>query len=125
MSTADGSLWIVRSRVAKATGPLCQVTDTSLRCYGKSEGIPFPYAAALVDDFLGNLWIGGSSRLTRWRPGSSNTYTPSGLKSAEGLSGVNALAATPDGSLWVGMDRPGRGLGLQQLVQGTWKPFVK
>src|SRR6202021_68504 len=35
-----------------------------------------------------------------------------------------SLAATPDGSIWVGIDLAGPRLGLQQLVQGAWKPFV-
>ena len=67
---------------------------------------------------------GSATRLTRWIPGSSTAYAPPGLESAEGLNGVSALAAEPDGSIWVGMTRSGRGLGLQQLVGGDWKTFV-
>jgi hypothetical protein len=78
----------------------------------------------LVSDSDGNLWIGSSDVLTRWRSGSSTTYVNSALKSAQGLSGVGALAATPEGSLWIGIGRRGAGLGLQQLVQGVWKPFL-
>jgi signal transduction histidine kinase/streptogramin lyase len=46
------------------------------------------------------------------------------LKSVEGLAGVEGLATGPDGFLWVGINRSGPGLGLQQLTGGTWKPFV-
>jgi signal transduction histidine kinase len=45
------------------------------------------------------------------------------LKSTQGLAGVQALASAPDGSLLVGIISRGPGLGLQQLVNGTWKPF--
>jgi signal transduction histidine kinase/ligand-binding sensor domain-containing protein len=120
----QGRVWIVRSRVRDSTGPLCQVTDAKLRCFGKEDGIPFPYASSLAEDSEGNFWIGSSDGLTRWRDGSSDTYSPSGLKSARGLSGVAGLAAVPDGSLWFGISSPGPGLGLQQMTGGTWKPFV-
>jgi ligand-binding sensor domain-containing protein len=120
----NGTVWIARSRVRDATGPLCQVAGTKLRCHGEAEGIKPPYAGPLVSDSDGNLWIGSSDVLTRWRSGSSTTYVNSALKSAQGLSGVQALAATPEGSLWIGIGRRGAGLGLQQLVQGVWKPFL-
>jgi ligand-binding sensor domain-containing protein len=119
-----GTVWFVRSRVADSTGPLCQINGAGIRCFGKQDGMPFPYAVALAEDSEGNLWVGSSTGLTRWRAGSSDTYTPPGLKSAEGLAGVTGLAPGPDGSLWVGITRAGPGLGLQQLTGGTWKPFV-
>ena len=37
---------------------------------------------------------------------------------------MEALASAPDGSLMVGMTRPGPTLGLQEFVDGVWKPFV-
>jgi signal transduction histidine kinase/ligand-binding sensor domain-containing protein len=120
----NGTVWITRSRVHDATGPLCQVAGTKLRCHGQAEGIKSPYAEPLAIDSDGNLWMGSSDVLTRWRTGSSATYLVSALKSAQGLTGVQALAATPAGSLWIGISRRGAGLGLQQLVQGVWKPFL-
>lgn len=120
----QGTVWLTRSRVRDATGPLCRVIDTKLRCFGAADGIKFPYAEPLVEDQEGNLWIGSSTVLTRWRAGSSESYTPPGLKSVEGLSGIWALAASPDGSLWVGISRSGPGLGLQQMLQGVLRPFV-
>jgi len=78
-------------------------------------------ASALVEDTLGNLWIGSDTAVVRWKPGSSSTRTW-GLKSVAGMDGVEGLAANPDGSVWVGIALAG--LGLQQLVQGNWKPFV-
>jgi len=120
----QGRLWIARSRVSDSTGPLCQITDAKLRCFGKEDGMPLPTAAALAEDTEGNLWVGSAAGLTRWHDGSSDTYTPSGLKSVANLTGVTGLAASPDGSLWVGMSSSGPGLGLQQMTGGTWKPFV-
>ena len=120
----DGTVWIARSRVHDAAGPLCQVVGAKLRCHGEAEGIKSPYAETLVNDSDGNLWIGSSDVLIRWRSRSSTTYVNSALKSAQGLSGVQALAATPEGSLWVGIGRRGAGLGLLQFAQGAWKPFL-
>jgi signal transduction histidine kinase len=120
----NGTVWFTRSRVRDSTGPLCQVADAGLRCLGKADGIPFPYAEPLVEDSEGSLWLGSSTALARWRGSSSETHTPPGLKSVEGLSGVKALAASPDGSLWVGITRSGPGLGLQHMTGGDWKPFV-
>ena len=120
----NGTIWLTRSRFYDGGGPLCQVVDTSLRCYGKADGIASPYGGPVVGDRKGNLWIGGANVLTRWRAGSSTTIELPGLKGAERLSGVQALAATRDGSIWAGINRRGPGLGLQQLSQGVWKPFV-
>lgn len=124
MEDRGGAIWFTRSRVRDSTGPLCQVTDAGLRCFGKEDGIPFPYAGPLAEDSEGNLWLGSSTALTRWSSGASETHTPPGLKSQEGLAGVTGLAAGPDGSLWVGITRSGPGLGLQRLTGSAWEPFV-
>jgi len=120
----DGTVWMTRSRVRDATGPLCRVLDTKLRCFGKADGITRPYAGPLVGDREGNLWMGNSDVLTRWRADSSTTIALPALKRAEGLGGVLALAVTGDNSIWAGIDRRGPGSGLQRLFQGVWKPFV-
>jgi ligand-binding sensor domain-containing protein len=121
----NGTVWFVRSRGSAETGGLCQIIGTGMRCYGKADGLPGSnVATALVEDGLGNLWTGSDTAVVRWKPDTSTMYSPRGLKSNQGLDGVEGLAANPDGSLWVGMIFAGRGLGLQQLVQGAWKPFA-
>jgi signal transduction histidine kinase/ligand-binding sensor domain-containing protein len=119
-----GTIWIARANSADAEGPLCRIVETRLRCYGKTDGIPLSYAVSLADDNMGNLWIAGGSTLARWKPGSSSTYVPPRLNPTETFNGVQALAPRPEGALWVGMVQSGPGLGLQQLVDGAWKPFV-
>ena len=120
----NGAIWITRTRPLDDAGCLCQVIGTGMRCYGKADGIPFAEGVASVEDAGGNFWIGSSTGIVRWRQGSFDAYTPSGLKSNENLAGVMSLAANPDGSLWAGVAVTGRGLGLLQLVRGVWKPFV-
>ncbi len=120
----NGTVWFTRGRGSDADGGLCQIIGTGMRCYGKADGLPGSNAAlALVEDTLGNLWIGSDTAVVRWKPGGSSAHTW-GLKSVEGMDGVTGLAANPDGSVWAGIALAGRGLGLQQLVQGAWKPFV-
>ncbi len=119
----NGTVWVTRSRIRDHNGPLCEVADTKLRCKGAAEGITQPYGGPLVEDLEGNLWMGCADILLRWREGSSATFAPPGLKDAKGLSGIQALAVTRDGSIWSGINRRGRGLGLQYMVRGTWRPF--
>jgi signal transduction histidine kinase/ligand-binding sensor domain-containing protein len=122
----DGTVWFVRTRLsAGSEGGLCQVIGTGLQCYGKADGMSSSDGAvSLVEDSLGNLWIGSDTAVVRWKPGSSSTFMLTELKSKQGINGAKSIAANPDGSIWVGIDLAGRGLGLQQIVQGTRKPFV-
>jgi signal transduction histidine kinase/ligand-binding sensor domain-containing protein len=121
----NGTVWFVRSRGSDTAGGLCQIIGTGMRCYGKADGLPgADYGTTLIEDSLGNFWLGGDTAVFRWKPGSSSTFMLTKLKSHQGINGPKSLAANPDGSIWVGIDLPGRGLGLQQLVQGAWKPFV-
>jgi signal transduction histidine kinase/ligand-binding sensor domain-containing protein len=120
----NGTVWFTRARGSDADGGVCQIIGTGMRCYGKADGLPGSNVAlALVEDTLGNLWIGSDTAVVRWKPGSSDTRTW-GFKSVGGMDGVEGLAANPDGSVWAGIALAGRGLGLQQLVESAWKPFV-
>jgi ligand-binding sensor domain-containing protein len=119
-----GTVWITRSQVRDDAGPVCEVTGGALRCHGAGDGISFTYAQPLFRDALGNLWMGGSLGLCRWKPGESKTYIDKALMQAKGLAGVGAIAAGDNGSVLVGMKRSGKGLGLQQLSEGGWKDYV-
>jgi PAS domain S-box-containing protein len=119
-----GTIWIARANLSDTKGPLCKVTNTELRCYGRLDGLALPYAVTLANDSLGNVWAAGGLMVSRWQTASADTYVPAGLNPAEIFNGVLTLAARPDGSLWVGLVHAGKGGGLQQLVQGAWKPFL-
>jgi PAS domain S-box-containing protein len=119
-----GTIWIARANISDTKGPLCKVIDTGLRCYGKDDGVAVPYAVTLANDGLGNVWLAGGARVSRWQATSADTYVSPGLDPAEIFNGVLALAGRPGGSLWVGLVESGKGGGLQQLAQGAWKPFV-
>src|SRR6266852_603264 len=119
-----GTIWIARANLSDTNGPLCKVTNTELRCYGRDDGLALPYAVTLANDSLGNVWVAGGLMVSRWQISSSDTYVPAGLNPAEIFNGVLALAGRPDGSVWVGLVHAGRGGGLQQLAHGVWKPLI-
>jgi ligand-binding sensor domain-containing protein/signal transduction histidine kinase len=119
-----GRIWVTRTRVPNAHGPLCQVSGSKAECY------PVPDETSIgncctdpVEDSLGNLWIGTTTALLRWRDGSVTVYPNKNLKPNTGTDGVVALASASGGSLWVGITDSGPGLGLEQFEQDGWKPF--
>jgi signal transduction histidine kinase/ligand-binding sensor domain-containing protein len=121
---SKGTVWMTRSQVRDADGSLCEVVDSTLRCHGAAEGIPFAYAQPLFSDAHDNLWIGSSLGLCRWKSGDANTYIIKALMRVKGLAGVSAIAPGDDGSIVVGMRQQGEGLGLQELRQGVWHDYV-
>jgi signal transduction histidine kinase/ligand-binding sensor domain-containing protein len=121
---AEGTVWITRSQVGDAEGALCEVAGNALRCHGTADGIPFPYAQPLFNDAHGNLWIGSSLGVCRWRSGDAKTYIVKALMRVQGLAGVSAIASGEDGSVLVGMKQQGKGLGLQELREGVWRDYI-
>jgi PAS domain S-box-containing protein len=119
-----GTIWIARANLSDTNGPLCKVTDTGVRCYGRDDGLALPFAVTLANDTLGNVWLAGGAMVSRLQTNSADTYVSAGLNPAETFNGVLALAGRPDGSVWVGLVHAGKGGGLEQLVQGTWRPFI-
>jgi signal transduction histidine kinase/ligand-binding sensor domain-containing protein len=119
----EGTIWFAGTRPDDETHPLCRVVDLNVRCYGREEGVDAYGGGPLAADNRDNLWIGGDTAIARWRPGASEVYRPQSLRSNQGNEGVTGLVATTDGSLWVGIAVPGRGGGLQHMVNGTLEPF--
>ena len=120
----DGSLWITRASNRISDAPLCHITDRAAKCFGKSDGMPISPADAVLADGEGGFWVGGQTALVHWRAGVSQIYPIEGLKSNAGDIGINSLARGADGSLWVGIAAAGPGLGLGQLSDGVFRPFV-
>jgi len=82
----EGTIWMARSRTR--AGAVCKVTLSAAKCYAPKDGVP-PYAGILIGDNLGYLWIGTSTALVRWKPGSSTSYELPGLKPNAALGGIN------------------------------------
>jgi len=120
----DGSLWVALVYSRGADGPICHVTDVAVRCFGEKEGIHSRIASSILPDGKGGFWIGTDTGLAHWRPGRSEIYEYKELRSSAGQPGINALVQNSDGSLWVGIPKPGPGLGLEKFDGRTSKPFV-
>src|SRR3974390_417976 len=88
---SDGSLWVATRQEDQ---PLCQVTQSTFKCYGKADGIPISQVESLLSDGRGGFWLGGQTALVHWHAGRSEMY-PSGE--------VHSLALSLDGTLWVGI----------------------
>jgi len=121
----EGVVWVARGGSSDTPGHLCRIDGTKSRCLKEADGISADISRgeSLIADEAGNLWMGSNDLLFRWKEGSPAVYRPLGLQS-NGSTGIDALAPAPDGSMWVGMAKPGRGLGLERLVNGEWKPFL-
>jgi signal transduction histidine kinase/ligand-binding sensor domain-containing protein len=118
----NGAIWFARSRVKDDTGPACSVSHGKLVCYGKPD-IPFHAASSISPSKGGGFWLGSSNGLCHWQPGqAADCHLQDALRPLNGLTGVDALLTTRDGTLWVGIGRPGKDLGLGTFVRGKWQP---
>jgi signal transduction histidine kinase/ligand-binding sensor domain-containing protein len=120
---SDGSVWAARV-THDPDRILCQATDVIIHCFGKTDGIPVQNAGSVIPDGKGGIWIGGETSLVHWKIGASEIYNPPSLRSTAGQAGIRSLVQNPDGSLWVGIDAAGPGLGLEKFVNGVLTPFV-
>jgi len=125
IESRQGDIWLMRARQADRGGPLCEVQGQGLHCHGQGEGVPLINGTALAEDASGNLWAAAAeSKLLRWQPASSTSWTLKSLGNSSGINGIDALAVDPKNSLWVGFGYPGPGLGLERFRDGVWKTFL-
>ena len=120
-----GTIWITRSRVSQNAGSgFCQVSGSKSQCYKiPDERLIGGCCDALAEDRSGNLWIGSDTGLLRWGDGSLSIYPNKYLVPHTGFDGVESTVSASDGSLLVGIDHGGRGVGLERFERGSWKPF--
>ncbi|MGO8974879.1 MAG: two-component regulator propeller domain-containing protein [Steroidobacteraceae bacterium] len=120
----DGSLWVVRAAANISDSALCHVTEREVKCFGKAEGVPIGPIDSILADGKGGFWLGGQTALVHWHDGASETYPIAALRTNVGQHGIVSVALGPDGTVWVGILAEGPGLGLGQLKEGVFKPFV-
>jgi len=87
----EGRIWIARSRVPDSSGGMCQILGEHPGCIGGDDRMRLSYAESLTADQQGNLWIGGSGQLMRWRDGSFETYLTKELEPSRGLEGTDTV----------------------------------
>jgi len=119
-----GTILIGQTRVNGRGGPACQVAAGKLACFGRPD-LALDGVSSMSAATEKGLWLGGSSGLCHWSPGTvADCYLTEALAPFTGLVGVSAILNAKNGTLWVGIEKAGHDLGLGQLEQGKWKPFV-
>ncbi|MEI9980419.1 MAG: two-component regulator propeller domain-containing protein [Edaphobacter sp.] len=115
----SGVVWFVSYR-GNAGEALCKVDNEKLTCYGKKDGVPQPASTLLARDASGTFWMGWSDSIFSWKEGLAKVYSLKQLGNKKDQIGVTAIAFDTDGSLFVGIGRPGSGMGLQRFRNGEW-----
>jgi PAS domain S-box-containing protein len=120
---SDGSVWTLSNQNPDRV--LCQVTDTSIRCFGQAEGITIHMPYSFLPDGKGGFWIGGDTSLLHWKMSAApEMYSFQQLQSNVGQIGIHNLLEDSDGSLLVGIMAAGPGLGLERFRNGVLTPVV-
>ena len=121
-----GTIWVTRARLPKtAEGPLCQVSGLKPQCYRfPDESSIGSCCHSLVEDSSGDLGMGSSIGVLRWHSGALSVH-PDKYLAPTGFDGVEGIVPAADGTLWVGIDQSGLGVGLERFERGAWKPFRK
>jgi signal transduction histidine kinase/ligand-binding sensor domain-containing protein len=113
-------VWVLYAHAAKR--PLCEIDGDRQRCFGPENKVPEEQGWSLFVDDADAIWIGTSTSLHRWTPGSTSSFPVHGLESNGYVEGVMALASDRRGSVLVGVAKAGLGRGLERLTDGKWSP---
>src|SRR5262245_24982317 len=117
----NGDIWFGQyTETGEAS--LCRVVGTATRCLSAADGMPpVTKPLALAEDERGSVGVGGATTLVRWSPSSQTVYRPHAL-ATNFADGFMAIVPGSGGNVWVGIERPGPGLGLQRITDGQWSP---
>lgn len=97
VQTRDGYLWVGTS------GGLARFDGVRFRTFGLQDGLRSVRISTLLEDRKGELWVGATGGgVSRWDKGRFVALTGAG---EPGAADVIAMAAEPDGTLWIGTDR--------------------
>jgi ligand-binding sensor domain-containing protein len=119
----SGTIWVTRYGQYAREAPLCSISNETLRCFGKKDGIPVTFGQGLTHDSEGNIWF-GSSVLVRWRPGTLATTYFGGIAELAKTDGVDEVALGPSGTAWASLYGAGPQLGVQYYSGGKWTGYV-
>jgi signal transduction histidine kinase/ligand-binding sensor domain-containing protein len=119
----SGTIWATRYGVYAREAPLCSITEETLRCFGKKDGLPVGYGLGLTRDSEGNIWF-GSTVLVRWRPGTPATTYFGEIAELAKTSGVIDVALGPSGTAWATLDGTGPQLGVRYYSGGKWTSYA-
>ncbi len=110
-------IWVARSRPPDTDGGLCLAAGGPPRCLGGDEQLRLPHSVTLTEDAAGDIWVGSSGQLLRWREDAHRGYFREELAKFEGFSAVTSVVGAPDGSVWASIPR--ERFGLFHVVNGS------
>jgi streptogramin lyase len=119
----SGTIWATRYGLYAREAPLCSISEETLRCFGKKDGIPVPYGQGLTHDSEGNIWF-GSKVLVRWRPGTPATTYFGEIAELAKSDGVIDVALGPSGTAWASLLVTGPQLGVRHYSGGKWTSYA-
>jgi PAS domain S-box-containing protein len=119
----SGTIWATRYGQYAREAPLCSISEETLRCFGKKDGIPVTYGQGMTHDSEGNIWF-GSKVLVRWRPGTPATTYFGEIAELAKADGVNDVALGPSGTAWASLDGTGPQLGVRYYSGGNWTSYA-
>lgn len=114
----SGTVWFTSISLTTNSDYLCKVANSTLTCYGPKDGLPPTFVHPLAQDQAGNIWLGGTKAIIRWKDGSVGVSSPDALRNNESQSGIMGLAIDSDGSLLVAIGKSGPGMGLRRFRNG-------
>ena len=94
-STPDGCLW------AGSNGTLSCLGQSQFTSYTDQDGLPHPLVTTFLEDAQGQVWIGTTRGLGRWRDGA---IVPLAADHGLPVRYVGGIALDREGKLWVGSD---------------------
>jgi signal transduction histidine kinase/ligand-binding sensor domain-containing protein len=127
LPVADGGAWIMQFPNVSDPKLLCRIGGGPAPvCFGQEAGLRgYPGGPqSIARDPAGNLWLATDTGIIRWKDRTARTFPIHGLESRAGDEGVYALLAEPDGSLLVGIEQSGTGLGLERFADGKFTPVT-
>jgi ligand-binding sensor domain-containing protein len=123
MEDDSGTIWATRYGQYAREAPLCSISQETLLCFGKKDGIPVGYGLGLTHDSEGNIWF-GSKVLVRWRPGTPATTYFGEIAELAKSDGVITVALGPSGTAWASLDGTGPQLGIRYYSGGKWTSYA-
>jgi signal transduction histidine kinase/ligand-binding sensor domain-containing protein len=116
----NGTIWVSRFAIKDNRGAVCRAQGEELVCYGKPEGVPFYFSAAVREDKSGSLMLGGDG-ICRWKPGSQCSYVQKPELNKFKANAIYTMTISAEGALWVSQPPSNTRRGLEQWIDGKWR----
>jgi ligand-binding sensor domain-containing protein len=118
-------VWFAISR-RKDAKPLCRISGTTVRCFGPSDGLNLPYGLGLGLESDDSFAVASSDTIVDWSPerGEISSNKASSVSQFAPLRGITDLEAQKDGSMLIGVQYAGKGLGLLRQTVTSLTPYV-